>query len=408
MFNLAILLICVFIIVVSIISAIKKIWNRRNTSSDSSTLKDDVFSIKYEILVTMASFLLPILAIQVSLPTNYSNGGGIMDSEEAVIKFGDYDFPTSVWISYDETSNPVSNGVKYTEPFIPEQSGNLYYKARFLWAESERGQFYVQTYQDRLEKSGISEGLTSEVSDSTEVPEILDVSSGSTLEPNPGPENSYISQEYMADDDNPPGKILWGWGDTSEGGQGRESFTVEDINNGLLGNRIVFNTISNSTIGNEKNFVAARAVGEDKGLYNVWNANLIEVETGGEYYIRIYGHNNSPFGYDAVANDVKVVYMLPQGSGKTIVVNGQIASSNADPDRYWDSVVFTCKDRFRLEYVEGSAILENNGIGVGGIALSDSIVNSWVNVGYEALDGRIPGCYQYDFYISIKVKAVGY
>lgn len=196
-------------------------------------------------------------------------------------------------------------------------------------------------------------------------------------------------------------------GGTSEGGQGRKSYTVEDINNGLLGEQIVFDSISNSTIGDEKNFVGERIAGKDEGDYNYWNSNLIEVETGKEYYIRLYGHNNSPFAYEAIADDVKAMYMLPQGSGRTIVVNGQISSSNADPDRYWDSVVLTCKDRFHLEYMEGSALLENNGIGAGGgINLSDDIIKGWVNVGYDALDGKIPGCYKYDFYITIRVRAV--
>ena len=45
----------------------------------------------------------------------------------------------------------------------------------------------------------------------------------------------------------------------------------------------------------------------------------------------------------------------------------------------------------------------------GGITLSDDIVKAksgGVMIGYDALDGRIPGCYQYDNYVTIIVKAV--
>ena len=142
-------------------------------------------------------------------------------------------------------------------------------------------------------------------------------------------------------------------------------------------------------------------------MYNIWKSNYIEVEPDNEYYIRIYGHNNNPGGYEAIAEDGRVKFIIPPESGRTIVVEGQIASSNAEPDRYWDDVVLSCKDRFRLEYIEGSAHLENNEIGAGsGVTLSDDVANSWVMVGYNALDGEIPGCYKYDFYITFKVKVV--
>ena len=50
--------------------------------------------------------------------------------------------------------------------------------------------------------------------------------------------------------------------------------------------------------------------------------------------------------------------------------------------------------------------MENNGIGSGGIMLDDQIVNDWTRIGYDELDGRIPGCYKYDSYITVKMKPV--
>ncbi len=70
---------------------------------------------------------------------------------------------------------------------------------------------------------------------------------------------------------------------------------------------------------------------------------------------------------------------------------------------------FVAEQPFHLEYVYGSALLENNGVGAdGGIQLSDDIAASesgGVLIGYDELDGRVPGCYQYANYITIMVKS---
>jgi uncharacterized repeat protein (TIGR01451 family) len=41
---------------------------------------------------------------------------------------------------------------------------------------------------------------------------------------------------------------------------------------------------------------------------------------------------------------------------------------------------------------------------MGTVALSNNIINSAVTLGYEKLDGKIPGCYQYDGQVTIQVK----
>lgn len=196
------------------------------------------------------------------------------------------------------------------------------------------------------------------------------------------------------------------WGD-SDGG--RKSYTIADINSGVLGDKIVLNSISDSTIGDEKNFVGARLDNGDKGAENVWNGNEITAEDGKDYIVRLYVHNNNPNGTDAVATGVTTTFVIPTTSGSSVEVNGLIESTNATPNTYWDNVVFKSKNgaNFHLEYYGGSALLENNGIGKnGGIALDDKIVTEGVKIGYDALDGNVPGCYQYANYVTIKVKAV--
>lgn len=196
--------------------------------------------------------------------------------------------------------------------------------------------------------------------------------------------------------------LVTAWGDN---GGGRPSYTIAEINNGALGDKITLNSISdNPNIGDEKNFVGARLLSDTS---KVWNANEIAAVDGETYVIRAYVHNNSPKEYEAVANDVKVGFDIAEGTGTSVEVQGIVTSSNASPSQYYDSVRFTSDVAFHLEYVAGSALLENNGIGAGGgVALPDAIVSGGTLIGYDALDGKVPGCFQFANYVTIEVKVV--
>lgn len=200
------------------------------------------------------------------------------------------------------------------------------------------------------------------------------------------------------------------WGDNSGLENGRKSYTEAEINSGVLGDTIVMNSISDGAIGDEKDFVAARLDNGDNGKDNIWGYDSIKVEDGKDYIVRLYVHNNNPKGLEAVATGVKTFFAIGQESASEVRIDGKIHTDNANPTRYWDSVVFKSADgsNFHLEYYDGSALLENNGIGKnGGIKLSDNIVTEdGALIGYDALDGRVPGCYQYANYVTIKVKAV--
>ncbi len=195
------------------------------------------------------------------------------------------------------------------------------------------------------------------------------------------------------------------WGDSNDG---RPSYTTDEVNNGALGETITFNSISDNPAlgGDEKNFVSARQV--DSGS-EVWNANTIAAEDGEKYYIRMYVHNDNPGGKNAAAKDTAVRFDVAEGSGTEVEVQGLITSSNASPSEYYDSVRFTSDTAFHLEYVPGSAFIENSGIAAGGgVGLSDEVVEAenGVPIGYDALDGNLPGGYPYVAYVGIEVKVV--
>ncbi len=208
----------------------------------------------------------------------------------------------------------------------------------------------------------------------------------------------------------------YAWGD-SDGG--RPSYTLEEINSDILGDKVVLNSISDSVIGNEKNFVGVREYNgpNTSGSINVWNSNEITFKDGQDYIIRAYVHNNNLHS-ENVAEDVAVTFSIPSAAARRLRVNGFIDTSNASPQRYWDYVDFVSDTPFHLEYYYNSALLENNGVGAGGLQLSDEIVTAinGTKIGYYdyrtnpndpvILDGIIPAGYQYSSYITIRVKVV--
>ena len=218
----------------------------------------------------------------------------------------------------------------------------------------------------------------------------------------------------------------------------RELYTLQEVYEKALNEKITFNSIKladtdaewykNNTgkdlpsimLTNEANFVGAcEDTGVNSALTNLWNGNEITVEDDKTYIIGLYAHNNNPGGEHAIAENTQVRFDIPYGSSDTITVEGWLKSDNAEPNTYLDDVVFKSEDGqpFHLEYVYGSALLENGNCASGsGIQLTDNITNQgnetgnvdneWTKIGYYDLDGRIPGCHEYINYVSIKVKVV--
>lgn len=202
------------------------------------------------------------------------------------------------------------------------------------------------------------------------------------------------------------------WGDDSGG---RPSYSTQYISEHAddFGNTPLFNSISDAEIGNEKDFVSTMEAdnsGFAQNPHGKWRGGNVEVENGETYVIRLYVNNNNPNGFDAVAENVKVAFSIPSTSSKQVQVNGFIESSNASPSEYWDYINFKSNKNFHLEYVYGSALLYNGGTGQEGITLGDEIATKASEggalIGYNALDGQIPGGDAYKSYITIRVKVV--
>ena len=179
-------------------------------------------------------------------------------------------------------------------------------------------------------------------------------------------------------------------------GPARPSFTIEKP-----ADYITFNSITNNPVigGDEKDFVGIREVGSNAK----WTNNM-KVQNGKEYYVRMYVHNNAASNLNLVAENVVAKLNVPTTTAKNVTVQGQISASNAKPNTVWDEATFSSDNDFNLAYVAGSALFENNGMGT--TKLPDSIVNNTgAKLGYDKLDGKIPGCFQYAGYVTVKVKA---
>ena len=213
---------------------------------------------------------------------------------------------------------------------------------------------------------------------------------------------------------------VYGWGDNAGG---RPTYTIAEINAGKLGDKIVMNSIKDNDsslteaerragvttpLTDERSFIGIRdAATGAQGKNNVWNIGNVNIEEGKTYVIRMYIHNNNPKGVNAVAKDVTAQVDLPNMVSKEARVTGYINASNATPSRYWDSLNLKSADgrAFYLDYIEGSALYENN-IFKSGTTLSDNLVSTGVKLGYDKLDGNMPGCYEYAGYVTLQVKPV--
>jgi hypothetical protein len=179
-------------------------------------------------------------------------------------------------------------------------------------------------------------------------------------------------------------------------GPERPTYTIE-----VPADHITFNSITNNpNLGDERNFVGIR----ETGTTNLWFDNMT-VEKGKEYTVRMYVHNNAASNLNLVAENVTAKFNLPTTTAKSIQVDGFLDASNAIPTEVYDSATFTSSEDFNLAYVSGSLKLENNSFGASSVVLPESIFTSTgALLGYDKLDGKIPGCFQYAGYVTFNVK----
>lgn len=178
-------------------------------------------------------------------------------------------------------------------------------------------------------------------------------------------------------------------------GPSRPTYTLQNP-----ADHVTFDSITdNPNIGDERDFVGIRQAGTN----NTWTDNM-SVQPGKTYTVRMYVHNDAASNLNLVAQNVTAKFNLPTTTGKSIEVDGYIDSSNASPTEVYDDATFNSSQDFNLAYVPGSLKYENNAFGAAGTPVSESVFTSaGALLGYDKLDGNIPGCMQYAGYLSFNV-----
>ena len=188
---------------------------------------------------------------------------------------------------------------------------------------------------------------------------------------------------------------------------------------------VTFNSITdNPDNGDERNFVKAR-VDDGKNATDVkWNSNEITVERGKEYIVSMFVHNNAAANLNLVAQNVRAKANVPTNTAKEISIDGFISADNAiyktkngdiikdavgNVQRtIWDSVVFKSNENFNLAVnMDFGIYYQNNSVGKtgNGVKISNDLLTSQgALLGYDKLDGKIPGCMWYSGYVVFKVK----
>ncbi|MFZ1360790.1 MAG: LPXTG cell wall anchor domain-containing protein [Candidatus Saccharimonadales bacterium] len=190
--------------------------------------------------------------------------------------------------------------------------------------------------------------------------------------------------------------VVFAWGPTD-----RPTYTVDNP-----ADHVTFNSITdNPDYGDERNFVRIKDAA-DTGAGN-WSDELT-VQPGKEYLVQMYVHNNAATSLNesgkGVATNTRVMANVPNTTGKSVQIDGFISADNASPKEVWDQAIFKSDSDFNVTYVNGSATMYNNHTPTG-TAVNDSIVTSaGAPVGYDAMNGTLPGCFHYSGYVSFKVK----
>lgn len=186
-------------------------------------------------------------------------------------------------------------------------------------------------------------------------------------------------------------------------GPDRPTFTVEHP-----ASYVTFNSITNNPQhGDERNFVQIK---ESTASNSTYGEN-VTLQPGKDYDVFVFYHNNAASNLNDAAHDYKGIaknaFMRVQmpatvKAGDKARITAFVGASNANPGQVWDEAYGSAAGNYALRYVPGSATIYSNGA-VNGSKLPDALYTSGTPLGYDKLDGTLPGCNQYAGYVIFKV-----
>jgi uncharacterized repeat protein (TIGR01451 family) len=202
---------------------------------------------------------------------------------------------------------------------------------------------------------------------------------------------------------------LFAWGPAS-----RVTFTMD-----RPAEYVTFNSITdNQKYGDERNFVQVRNVTDNTQFGE--NTSLVP---GKEYEVFVFFHNNASTTFNDAAHNyagiatgsfMRATMPSSVAAGQNAQITGYVGAANAKHldkngtnlgNQVWDEAYGknSTNAAVALRYVSGSAKITSNGA-VNGKTLPDTLFTSGTAIGYNALDGKLPGCTQYAGYVTYKFK----
>lgn len=186
-------------------------------------------------------------------------------------------------------------------------------------------------------------------------------------------------------------------------GPDRPTFTIEQP-----ANYVTFNSITNNpAYGDERDFVHIKEASQPNSAYT----NQLNFEPNKEYDVYVYYHNNAKSSLNAsgagVAKDAKLRMDMPADvkKGDNAPIAGYISASNANPTTVYDEAWGKATADLSLRYVPDSATIYNFG-NANGAKLPSSLMTTGTPLGYDALNGILPGCNEFSGYVKFKIKTV--
>lgn len=176
-----------------------------------------------------------------------------------------------------------------------------------------------------------------------------------------------------------------------------------------------FNSITdNVAVGDERNFVRVKEAGTED-----YYSDEVSVVPGKEYEVYIYYHNNA--GSDtnqsglglALLTRAAATYPAKIGKNASGTLTGEITwkyitslNDTAHDGKVWDEAYLrTDYDDVFLRYKPGSAIIHNGGAANGSVLSTNLFSENGTYIGYNSLNGVMPGCAEYSGHITYTLVA---
>lgn len=185
---------------------------------------------------------------------------------------------------------------------------------------------------------------------------------------------------------------------------------------------VVFNAITDDpSWGDERGFTLIKDVtGLPNTLDTASAGDFVEVAQAIDrhiYMVKSFVHHCSASNLKLIAEDVRLNAFISPGAVKDAMIQVSVHAGNVGATRehpegeqgsVWDEAYLTCPENcsFKVAYIAGSGRYYNavRGLESEPFELPDDIVSKkGALLGYERLDGRIPGCFAYSGYATFLV-----